>query len=46
MLTLMSLCFITIVLKCKGSCNTINDPYAKLYVSDAIKNKCQKHKHN
>ena len=23
--------------KCKGSCNTINDPYAKLYVSDAIK---------
>ena len=24
--------------KCKGSCNTINDPYAKLCVSDAIKN--------
>ena len=24
--------------KCKGSCNTINYPYAKLWVSDAIKN--------
>ena len=24
--------------KCKGNCNTINDPYAKLCVSDAIKN--------
>ena len=24
--------------KCKGSCNTINDPYAKLCVSDTIKN--------
>ena len=24
--------------KCKGSCNTINDPYAKLYVPDTIKN--------
>ena len=24
--------------KCKGSCNTINDPYAKLCVPDAIKN--------
>ena len=23
--------------KCKGSCNTINDPYAKLCVSDIIK---------
>ena len=23
--------------KCKCSCNTINDPYAKLYVSDAIR---------
>ena len=23
--------------KCKGSCNTINEPYAKLCVSDAIK---------
>ena len=24
--------------KCKGSCNTIKDPYAKLYVPDIIKN--------
>ena len=24
--------------KCKGSCNAINDPYAKLCVSDTIKN--------
>ena len=24
--------------KCKGSCNTINDPYAKISVSDTIKN--------
>ena len=24
--------------KCKGSCNTINDPYAKLCVPDTIKN--------
>ena len=24
--------------KCKGSCNTNNDPYAKLYVPDTIKN--------
>ena len=24
--------------KCKGSCSTINDPYAKLFVSNAIKN--------
>ena len=24
--------------KCKGSCNTINDPYAKLCVADAIEN--------
>ena len=23
--------------KCKGSCNTIDDPYAKLYVPDTIK---------
>ena len=23
--------------KCKGSCNTINDPYAELCVPDAIK---------
>ena len=27
--------------KCKGSCNTINDPYAKFCVLDTIKNKCQ-----
>ena len=24
--------------KCKGSCNTINDPYSKLCVTDIIKN--------
>ena len=24
--------------KCKGSFNTINDPYAKIFVSDTIKN--------
>ena len=24
--------------KCKGSCNTINDPYAKICVPDTIKN--------
>ena len=24
--------------KCSGSCNNINDPYAKLYVRDAVKN--------
>ena len=24
--------------KCKGSCNTINDPYARLCVPDTIKN--------
>ena len=24
--------------KCKGSCNTINDPYAKICVPDNIKN--------
>ena len=24
--------------KCKGSCNTINNPYAKIYVPDQIKN--------
>ena len=27
--------------KCKGSCNTINDPYAKLCIFDTFKNKCQ-----
>ena len=24
--------------RCKGSCNTINDPHAKIYVPDQIKN--------
>ena len=24
--------------KCKGSCNTVNDPYAKICVPDQIKN--------
>ena len=24
--------------KCSGSCNNINDPYAKLYVPDFVKN--------
>ena len=27
--------------KCKSSCNTINDSYAKICVPDKIKNKCQ-----
>ena len=27
--------------KCKGSCNTVNDPYAKICVPDQIKNKCK-----
>ena len=38
--TIMSLCFIHSVLnvnKCSGSCNNINDPYAKLCVPDAVK---------
>ena len=26
------------VSKCSGSCNNINDPYAKLYIPDVIKN--------
>ena len=30
--------YITITNKCKGSCNTTNDPYAKLCVLDTIKN--------
>ena len=37
----MSPCFILTVLKknkCSGSCNTINDPYAKLCVPDVVKN--------
>ena len=25
--------------RCKGSCNTINDPYAKICVPDQIKSK-------
>ena len=29
--------------KCKGSCNTINDPYAKLYVFDEIKAQISKY---
>ena len=24
--------------KCSGSCNSINDPYAKLFVPDGVKN--------
>ena len=35
--SLFYLCSIKIN-KCKGSCNTINDPYAKIYVPDTIKN--------
>ena len=27
-----------IVNKCSGSCNNINDSYAKLYVTDVVKN--------
>ena len=27
--------------RCKGSCNTINDPYAKKCVPDQIKNNCK-----
>ena len=27
--------------RCKGSCNTINDQYAKICVPDKIKNKCK-----
>ena len=26
------------IIKCSGSCNNINDPYAKLYVPDVVKN--------
>ena len=29
--------------KCKGSCNTINDPYAKICVPDEIKKKNSKY---
>ena len=25
--------------KCSGNCNNINDPYAKLYISDIVKNR-------
>ena len=39
MLTVMSLYFILTVLnKCSGSCNNINDPYAKSCVPDVVKN--------
>ena len=40
MLTLISLCFTALctIIKCKGSCNTINDSYDKLCVPDTIKN--------
>ena len=40
--------FSILVSKCNGSCNNINDPYAKLCVSDVVKNvkvfnlECQK----
>ena len=27
--------------KCSGSCNNINDPYAKMCVPDVFKRKCQ-----
>ena len=30
--------YIVKINKCSGSCNNINDPYAKLYVLDIIKN--------
>ena len=30
--------FIIITSKCSGSCNNINDPYAKMCVPDVIKN--------
>ena len=42
MLTLMSLFYPYSIKinKCKGSCNKINYPYAKLCVPDTIKNKC------
>ena len=29
--------------KCKGSCNTVNDPYAKIYVLDKIKTQMSKY---
>ena len=41
MLIVMSPYFILLVLKkskCSGSCNNINDPYAKIYVPDVVKN--------
>ena len=37
----MSLCFILFSIKvnrCSGSCNDINDPYAKFCVPDLVKN--------
>ena len=40
MLTLISLSYPYSIKtnKCKGSCNSINDPYAKLCVPDTFKN--------
>ena len=32
--------------KCNGSCNNINDPYAKICLPDAIKNKVFKYVKN
>ena len=29
--------YIITINRCKGSCNTINDPYARIYVPDSIK---------
>ena len=37
----MSLCFFSFSIKtskCSGSCNNINNPYAKICVSDVVKN--------
>ena len=37
----ISLCFFPFsikISKCSGSCNNINNPYAKLYVPDVVKN--------
>ena len=32
--------------KCKGSCNTINDPYAKLCVLDTVKKRLKEYQKN
>ena len=37
----MSLCFLPFSIqtsKCSGSCNNVNDPYAKMCVPSAVKN--------